>query len=98
MSPARLRFLAAAVAEAEKAAAWYGERSQDAREAFLHELEHAFRLIAEGPERWPQYRHRTRRLVLKRFPFSVIYRLVGGDPQIIAIAHDKQRPGYWRRR
>jgi toxin ParE1/3/4 len=98
MSPARLRFFTAAVAEAENAATWYGERSQDAREAFLQELEHAFRLIAEAPDRWPVHRHGTRRFVLKRFPFNVVYRLTGTGPQVIAVAHHKQRPGYWRRR
>ena len=98
MSSARLRFLAAAVAEAESASAWYGERSQDASEAFLHELEQAFRLIAEAPDRWPRHLHGTRRFVLRRFPFSVIYRPTGAGPQVVAVAHHKQRPDYWRRR
>jgi len=55
-------------------------------------------LILAAPQRWPAYLHGTRRIVLKRFPFSVIYRLLEGQLQIVAVAHHKRRPGYWRTR
>jgi len=90
-----LRFLAAAAAEVEGAAEWYGERSSEAREGFLAELDHAVTMIQEAPGRWPSYLHGTKRILLRRYPFSVVYRLVGTDLQIIAVAHQKRRPGYW---
>jgi plasmid stabilization system protein ParE len=56
------------------------------------------RLIAQAPQRWPKYLHGTRRFVMRRFPFSVVYL---DDPEfvtIVAVAHSKRRPGYWKDR
>jgi hypothetical protein len=40
----------------------------------------------------------TRRLVLRRFPFAIVYRLAGEFVLVLAIAHMRRRPGYWRGR
>ena len=32
---------------------------------------------------------------LRRFPFNVLYRVVGGVVQILAVSHHRRRPGYW---
>jgi hypothetical protein len=56
------------------------------------------RQIVRTPRRWPKYLHGTRRLVLRRFPFSIIYL---DDPDvlsIVAVAHSKRKPGYWKTR
>ena len=41
---------------------------------------------------------RTRRLLVDRFPYQVVYRLREADIVIVAFAHLKRRPGYWKRR
>lgn len=41
---------------------------------------------------------RTRRVLVQRFPYQVIYRLLPDEIVIIAIAHLKRRPGYWKER
>jgi len=87
-----------AVAEARAAAEWYRERSNSAANAFLAEIDQAVAKISENPETWPLYIQGTRRLVLQRFPFSVVYREVFARIQIVAIAHGKRRPGYWKGR
>jgi hypothetical protein len=44
-------------------------------------------------------RRGARRYILHRFPYGIIYRLLGDDVlEILAIAHHKRRPGYWGRR
>jgi hypothetical protein len=40
----------------------------------------------------------VRRVPVRRFPFFVIYRERDEDLQIIAVAHQSRRPGYWRSR
>jgi hypothetical protein len=35
---------------------------------------------------------------LRRFPFALIYRIKTSKVQIVAVAHDRRQPGYWRRR
>jgi toxin ParE1/3/4 len=41
---------------------------------------------------------RTRRLLIARFPYQVVYRLHGLEMVIVAFAHLKRRPGYWKQR
>jgi toxin ParE1/3/4 len=99
MPAARLhRFHPLAWEEIEGADDWYLSRSLDASLEFLHELDSAVEDILQAPQRWPKYLYGTRRLVMQRFPFSVVY-LEGPDLiTIIAVAHSKRRPGYWKGR
>lgn len=36
-----------------------------------------------------------RKAGLQRFPFNVLYRVVDGVVQILAVAHHRRRSGYW---
>lgn len=40
----------------------------------------------------------TRRLVLVRYPYSLIYLVQADRCYIVAFAHAKRRPGYWEER
>jgi plasmid stabilization system protein ParE len=97
----RVRFHSAARAEAEAAARWYEEREPRLGADLVTEVERAVDEVAESPETWPRCPEdsRARRLVLSRFPFSVIY-VVTSERQvvIVAVAHTKRRPGYWSER
>jgi plasmid stabilization system protein ParE len=87
-----------AVAEARTALGWYRSRSDRAAEAFVQELDHAVERISEAPHRWPRFAAGTRRFLLHRFPFFVVYREVESGIQIVAVAHARRRPGFWLRR
>jgi toxin ParE1/3/4 len=87
-----------ALLEAEAGVTWYLERSRGAAEHFLAELERALEAILEAPDRWPPYYRDTRRYVLYKFPYSVIYRAFGTVVRIYALAHARRRPGYWKER
>jgi plasmid stabilization system protein ParE len=65
---------------------------------FVTELERALLHIAEAPERWPVVESGRRRFVLRRFPFSIVYRVQSGQVEVLAVAHGRRRPGYWRDR
>jgi toxin ParE1/3/4 len=84
--------------EAEGAEQWYRERNETAAARFRRELERAVDLISHRPEAGPPYVGNTRRFLLRRFPFFVVYRLLGDHVQIVAVAHARRRPGYWRER
>jgi plasmid stabilization system protein ParE len=87
-----------AVSEARAAIQWYRERSHSAANGFLAEIDRAIEKISQAPEMWSLYFKGTRRFLLHRFPFSVVYREVFGSIQIVAVAHAKRRPGYWKNR
>jgi plasmid stabilization system protein ParE len=40
----------------------------------------------------------TRRLFVARFPYQIVYRVRPGEIVIVALAHLKRRPGYWKHR
>ena len=91
-------FHPAAAEESAAAEGWYRERSEVAAAAFVAEIDRAVEQISNAPERWPRHTHGTRRFVLRRFPFTVIYRFGAADAEIIAVAHGRRRPDYWRSR
>ena len=88
----------AVLAEAEEAAAWYAERDLRVATRFAEEIDTALDRIAEAPHRWPNYLHGTRYVRLTRFPYLVVYREEPTRILVVAIAHAKRKPGYWRKR
>ena len=40
----------------------------------------------------------TRRILVKRFPYSIVFIEHEGDLWVVAFAHQHRRPGYWRQR
>jgi plasmid stabilization system protein ParE len=84
--------------EIESGENWYRQQSPDAGAEFISEVFGAVKSIREAPDRWPKYLHGTRRFVLNRFPFSVVYLNTAEVVSIVAVAHGKRKPGYWKRR
>jgi toxin ParE1/3/4 len=87
-----------ALTELQAALTWYLERSETAAFRFAAELDRAMDLVVESPRRWPGGERATRKYVLQRFPFAVIYRETEEAIQVLAIAHGHRRPGYWKER
>ena len=98
MTELHLEFHPQASQEAENAAAWYVERSTRAAERFVEEMVAAAAAIGEAPERWPQFDGEARRVLLRRYPYVMIYRVLSDRIQVLAVAHGRRRPGYWRER
>jgi hypothetical protein len=40
----------------------------------------------------------VRRLAVRRFPYHVVYAEAAQELRVLAIAHDRRKPGYWRKR
>ncbi len=94
----RIEFHPEAGRELADAQAWYRERSEVAAQAFALEIDQAIQSIAEAPERWPEMARGERRFILSRFPYSILYRFRSHEVFVIAVAHQKRRPRYWRDR
>jgi plasmid stabilization system protein ParE len=88
----------AALAEFKSAVNWYMERSETAANRFVAEIDSAVDLIVASPQRWPAGDRNTRRFVLQRFPYALIYREQVHTIQLLAIAHGHRRPEYWKDR
>ncbi|MCU0415483.1 MAG: type II toxin-antitoxin system RelE/ParE family toxin [Ignavibacteriaceae bacterium] len=62
---------------------------------FIIEVEETVQLITKFPESWSENSKHTRKAVLKRFPFNIIYSVYQDNIYIIAVAHQNRKPEYW---
>lgn len=94
----KIFFHPAAEDEMNEAAAFYDSRMEGLGMSFLREVERATQKIVDHPELYPRVSRRVRRMMLRRFPYSVLYSVVGGVIYVLALASQKRRPFYWRTR
>jgi plasmid stabilization system protein ParE len=74
----------------------YQEQVRDRGRALVMEVRATIDRIKDLPRSGSPHQASFRRAVLSRFPFSLVYRLVEDDIEIIAVMHHRRRPGYWR--
>jgi plasmid stabilization system protein ParE len=86
------------VNEYVEATARYAEDSETAALRFEAAVENALQAIVAAPEAFPEWDARHRHLILTRFPYYIVYREEGDTIHVVAIAHGRQRPNYWRHR
>jgi plasmid stabilization system protein ParE len=98
MAAKQLEIHPSALAELKSALSWYLERNQTAADKFAAELDRAMDLLTATPQRWPAGEHGSRKFILRRFPFAIVYREKEAAVQVLAIAHGHRRPGYWKDR
>jgi toxin ParE1/3/4 len=84
--------------ELESADNWYRQRNPEASVRFLASVYEALEDIARWPQTWPEHVHGTRKFVLPRFPYVILYREKESAVQILAVAHGHRRPEYWKDR
>jgi plasmid stabilization system protein ParE len=88
-----------ALREAQEIVEWYETRLPGLGEGFVAALGESLHAIEERPYAWSTWpTEPTIRLKhLRRFPYVVPYR-VEQSIRVLAVAHHKQKPGYWRGR
>lgn len=93
-----LRFHPAALAELRKSADFYTARSPEAAQRFAAAVDDAINSILANPQRYSRVGPNERGCSVVKFPFQIIYRTPGDILYVVAVAHAKRRPGYWKRR
>ncbi len=88
----------AAEAEIAEGADFYDLRSTGLGSTFLDEIERAIRTLSEFPESAPLVRGLVRKKPIAKFPYSLIYSVRPTVIRVLAVAHHKRRPFYWRSR
>ena len=58
----------------------------------------AEKLLLDYPQIGASLGGGLRKLVLAAFPYYLIYSIKGGVISVLALAHEKRRPGYWSAR
>lgn len=81
--------------EASAAIAYYAAIDPQLGSDFLTELEGVIQRIVAAPEAWGKHVANTRRCLLHRFPYGVVYRIRTESIQIMAVTHLNRKPQYW---
>lgn len=92
------RLLSEARRELEAAVAFYDSAHLGLGRDFALEVRALCRRIAESPLAGVEVRPDIRRRILRRFPHAVLYAIENDEVVVVAVAHQKRRPGYWERR
>ena len=91
-------FLPEAEKEFREAARYYENEASGVGLAFIIEVHKAVAAIVAHPLGSPKARGSIHKKVLNHFPYNVLYSVEGDLVVVVAVAHQKRRPTYWRRR
>ena len=94
----RARFLKEARSEFLDQVAHYELIERGRGERFRSSVQAAVVLATTIPLAGAPWKFGTRRVFPKRFPFSIVYRLEPETINIVAVAHFRRKPTYWRSR
>ena len=79
-------------------AAYYESEMVGLGDRFAGEVERVVELLLGRPESGESIDAQLRHFVRRRFPHSIIYSVIGETLVIVAVAHARREPGYWRSR
>ena len=94
----RVEFHPDAEREFIESALFYERRVTGLGFRFIHEVNHYIDILQDHPRLGQITKNDFRHLVMGHFPYSLIYTIEPEFIWIIAVAHQYQRPGYWRER
>ena len=87
-----------AAREHEEQIAYYEARAEALGRRYHEAFLEAMRRICEAPDRFRIVQAPLRRVSLRGFPFSVIFRETRDGVRVLAVAPQRKQPGYWGNR
>ena len=97
MTP-RLFVRKAARADIAEAFRWYEERSRGLGSEFLRVVSLAYRAIERSPEQFPIIEEDIRKVVLRRFPYTIYFVILPRRISVIGVMHARRHPTRWQSR
>ncbi|WP_249013126.1 type II toxin-antitoxin system RelE/ParE family toxin [Marinobacter sp. M3C] len=87
-----------AESDLREAAEWYQLQMSGLGGEFLDSVSASFDNLGSNPLLYPVFYKDIRRVLLKRFPFGVYFRIEAQTVQVIAVIHGSRHPGRWKTR
>jgi plasmid stabilization system protein ParE len=87
-----------AKAELTEGTRWYEARTRGLGREFLRAFRAATGPLRRNPFMYPIVVGEGRRVLLRRFPYSIFYEVHGSDVVILACFHEARDPEEWQRR
>lgn len=84
--------------EIREACRWYESQQSGLSSDFVAELGVAIKTIAERPRSFPIIGHNARRILLRRFPYLVLFAEDDNAIGVVGVFHTARDPATWLRR
>jgi toxin ParE2 len=94
----KIEFLESAQYELDDAVEYYNQQKSGLGIEFLSEIIDSLNRISEYPDAWQELTKRTRRCLIHRFPYGIIYQNRNDMILIVAVANLHRKPTYWHDR
>lgn len=91
-------FRRAARLEYDEAANWYEKQRSGLGFDFISEIERALLLACEMPQRFPRILADVRCVRVRKFPYSIYYRVRAEQLIVLSVFHVRRDPVIWRER
>ena len=95
---AKVNFLPAAEADYHAALAWYRALTPQAAAGFDAAVADGVQRIGDRPELYGLVDNRHRKCLLRRYSYSLVYRIELTEVLVVAVAHSRRSSSYWRGR
>lgn len=84
--------------EIQDAADWYDAQRAGLGDELLICVEAAIARVARSPESCARVHGEVRRALVRRFPYCVYYKVEDEALLVLAVGHERRKPGYWANR
>jgi plasmid stabilization system protein ParE len=85
-------------AEFDEAFDWYEQQRSGLGVDFTTQVQEVFDRISATPERYAQIFQDIRRVVVRRFPYSIFYKVESRQVVVLAVFHSRRNPRIWQER
>ncbi len=83
--------------EITEAIEWYEKIEKSLGLSFLDNLDQAISAVIKNPEMYPVIFKNVRRILIKKFPYSIFYHLTKNEIVVLAVFHEKRNPTNWNK-
>ena len=94
----KIRLSRRADAEVVEIHAWYDAQQVGLGEEFRAELDRVMALISEQPRAFAVAFDQIRRVMLRRFPYFLLYEIFATEVVVFGVIHGARDPGFWTTR
>lgn len=94
----KVTYLPGFYSDLDEALEWYNKESAKSAEKLLVEIETTLQFLINKPLLFQKLNSKVRKINLPVFPYKIIYQLSEEELLVIALAHHKRHPRYWKQR
>jgi hypothetical protein len=84
--------------EFEDAVIYYEDCQVGLGKQLIQEIDVAIQLVLAYPLAWTLVDHQVRRVLVRRFPFGLLYTVMNDEIYILAVMNLNKAPNYWKTR